>query len=224
MLFFKAWLETRWRFVFMLVSTALCLLIPYTMNAPTQRAWVGITLEFALLNCVTAAYLAGSGINAQTLYSATSGFHGSMLFTLSLPVSRRRLLLTRAGLGALETASFVLLTAGVLFVLRPATISAATVLRYLPGALLSTLAIYALSTLLACLLDEMWQFSGTLLLLGALWSLNMRLPAAIPYSPLHGLNLSGYAQTMPWASMAVSLAAIVLLLPASLWVLNRKEC
>jgi hypothetical protein len=136
------------------------------------------------------------------------------------------LLLTRAGVGALEVVGFVLLAALIQLLLRPATLSASSLARYAGGALVSTLAIYALSTLLACLLDEMWQFSCAMLLLGALWMINLRLPAIIPFNPLHALNVSAYAQpgAMPWASMAVSGVIAALALGASLLLLNRKEC
>jgi len=110
MLWFKAWLETRWRFAFLV---GLILLVWLSLewitatgvhtSVPAARLWMGIQLGSVLLYIFTAIYLAGSGINSQTLYAATTGFHGSMLFTLSLPISRRRLLFARAGLGALLT-------------------------------------------------------------------------------------------------------------------------
>ena len=65
-----------------------------------------------MLYIFTAIFLAGSGVNSQTTYGLTSGSHGSMLFTLSLPVSRRRLLFVRAGLGAIQTSVLVAILAG----------------------------------------------------------------------------------------------------------------
>ena len=85
---------------------------------------MGIQLGTVLLYIFTAIYLAGSGINSQTMYAATTGFHGSMLFTLSLPASRRRLLFARAGLGALLTLMLIVIMAGYILHLRPEATSA----------------------------------------------------------------------------------------------------
>lgn len=44
---------------------------------------------------------AGSGINSQSMWGLFHGFHPSMFFLLSLPMSRRRALLTRSAVGAI---------------------------------------------------------------------------------------------------------------------------
>jgi hypothetical protein len=109
MLWYKAWLETRWTLVFTFGSMLLIWLGPPLLGAHWARPWLGFQLGSAGLYCFTALFLADSGINSQPMYGLAPGFHGSMLFTLSLPVSRRRLLFVRAGFGAILCWSAVLL-------------------------------------------------------------------------------------------------------------------
>jgi hypothetical protein len=139
MLWFKAWLETRWRFGFVVGSILLVWVAPFWLplfglrvpaGFPASKLWVAIHLGTVLLYIYAAIFLAGSGINTQTTYSATSGFHPSMLFTLSLPVSRRRLLLVRAGLGALQTSFLVAIMAGYTLFERPGTTPVLQFLAY----------------------------------------------------------------------------------------------
>lgn len=223
MLLYKAWLETRWRFVFMIVSTALFWL-PRYMGAPTQKGWVGVAMGITLLNCMSALYLAGSGINSQTTYSALSGFHGSMLFTLSLPVSRQRLFFARAGFGAMESCAYIVMTTALIPLFQPDA-SLYQLLLYGARAVVCSLALYALSAFLSCILDEMWQFTGAILILGILAMLQFRFAAISFFSPLRGMSLLSCPLTAstPWAPMLTLVVCVVVLLFASVGVLERKE-
>ncbi|MGA2277443.1 MAG: hypothetical protein ABSG00_07555 [Terracidiphilus sp.] len=232
MLWFKAWLEMRWRVAF-LVGTILFiwltpLWIPATgvqPGAPAARLWMAIQLSSVLLYIFAAIYLAGSGINSQTMYSATSGFHGSMLFTLSLPISRRRLLFVRAGLGALQTCLLVVIMAVYILHLRPEATSVLQALVYLTRVIVCTMAIYAFSVLLACVLDEIWQFTGAFIFWTAVFLMQAKFDWIARISPLRGMSLNCYPMTapMPWAPVLGSLALTVLLLWASMHVVQSKE-
>jgi hypothetical protein len=234
MLWYKAWLETRWRFVFMLGSILLLWLAPQFLpffgfrlppGVPASRAWLGIHLGSILLYIVVANFLAGSGVNSQTTYAATSGFHGSMLFTLSLPVSRRRLLLVRAGLGAFLTGVLVAVMAGYTLFQRPGGASAFDALEYIARAIACTMAVYALSVLLACVLDEMWQFYAATFCWIAFYLLQSRFAVLAWLSPLRGMSLISYPVTalMPWAPVVASLALAGVFLCISALVLQRKQ-
>jgi hypothetical protein len=229
MLWYKAWLETRWRFFFLVGSIALTwllpVLIPPLSGAPASKQWVGTQLGSVLLFIFAAIYLAGAGINTQTLYSGTSGFHGSMLFTLSMPVSRRRLLFVRAGLGALQACALVAIMAGYTLLQRPGTTTTSQALLYGVRAIVCTMAIYALSVLLACVLDEMWQFTGAFIVWAAVFLLQSRIGVVARISPLRGMSPISYPVTasMPWAPLVASLVLAVALLYASVLVLQRKE-
>ncbi len=186
---------------------------------------MGVHLGSVLLYIFTAIFLAGSGINSQTTYGLTSGFHGSMLFTLSLPVSRRRLLFVRAGLGALQTSALVAIMAGFSLFQRPGATSALQSLAYITRAIVCTMAVYALSVLLACLLDEVWQLMGAGLCWVAVLVLQIKFDVVSRVSPLRGMNLISYPATgpMPWAPVITSLVFTGVLLYASSLVLQRKE-
>ena len=226
MLWYKAWLETRWRFVFTIGSMLLLLgTIGPLLVAPPEGVSRALKLGSILLYCFAALFLAGSGINSQTTYAATSGFHGSMLFTLSLPISRRQLFFVRVGLGAIETCIFVALMAGITLYWTPTGASALQAFQYGARAIICTMAVYSLSVLLACVLDEMWQFTGSCFCLGAALFLQFKFPLVRALSPLRGMSLWSYPITapMPWAPLITSVMLTGVLLYASVLVLQRKE-
>jgi ABC-2 type transport system permease protein len=234
MLWYKAWLETRWRFVFMVGSILLIWLTPLWLpsfgfrlpqGVPASKIWMGVHLGSVLLYIIAANFLAGSGVNSQTTYAAASGFHGSMFFTLSLPVSRRRLLLVRAGLGALLTSALVAVLAGYTLLQRPGGASSFEVVEYVARSIVCTMAVYALSVLMACVLDEMWQFYATSFFWMAFYLAQSRLAVIAWISPLRGMSLFSYPANapMPWAPIVASLAFAGICLCASVLVLQRKE-
>jgi len=235
MLCYKAWLETRWRFGFVVASILFVWLTPLWlpllgMRLPpgpvgTKAIWVGIHVGSVLLYVLAAGILAGSGVNTQTTYGATTGFHGSMLFTLSLPVSRRQLLFVRAGLGALQTSVLVAIMAEFTLLQIPGGASVIQSISYIARAVACTMAIYALSTVLACLLDEMWQCSGVCLFCVALFLAQSRSDVIAQISPFRGMSLLSYriAAPMPWAPVLASLLFAAALLYASMLILQRKE-
>ena len=234
MLWFKAWLETRWRFGFLILSIFVIWLTPHWLpsfgirlptGVPASRLWMAIHLGSVLLCIFTAIYLAGSGINSQTTYAATSGFHPSMLFTLSLPVSRRRLLFVRAGLGALQTSFLVVIMAGYTLVQRPGATSTLQWLAYMTRAIGCTMAVYALSVLLACLLDEMWQLMCGCLCWAAVLVLQLRFDLVSRLSPLRGMSLISYplGGPIPWAPITASVLLTIAFLSLAVLVVRRKE-
>ena len=232
MLWYKAWLETRWRFVFLVGSILFVWLTPEWITAtgvhsgvPAARLWMAIQLGSVFLFIFTAIFLAGSGINTQGAHTFTPGFHGSMLFTLSLPVSRRRLLFVRTGLGALQTCILVVIMAVYVVHLRPESTSALQALIYLTRTIVCTMAIYASSVLMACVLDEVWQFTGAFIFWAAVFLVQSKFDMLARVSPLRGLSLNCYPITapIPWAPIMASLALAGGFLCASMLVVQRKE-
>lgn len=226
MLWYKAWLETRWRFGFTLLCTLALMTLPIAYKAPAKAVWIGYQLQTSLLGAFAAIYAAGSGVNAQTFYGATSGFHGSMYFTLSLPVSHMRLLLTRAAMGAAQMAILVaVMAAQALYFHPPQPLTVAQVALYGVRAIVCSLAIYALAVLLSCLLDEMWMFWVCCLIVGFLWPLQFQQNWLGWLNPLRGLGLMALPITapLPWATMLASVAIAALLLAASARILQSRE-
>jgi hypothetical protein len=133
-----------------------------------------------------AVLLGGAGINAQTNTGMAQVFHGSMLYTLSLPVSRMRLLHTRAlaGTGALAVVCATALFAVVVGsrfegrVVDLGELLPIGLLMFLGG-----LAFFALSTLLAVYLNEMWQALWGISAIGVLSTAIRFVPGAASLDP-----------------------------------------
>ena len=125
MLWYKYWLETRFLVLFMVLyaifPVALLTLTPRPANAPqgsvaTAQGAVGF---FAVYYSMIPVLLAGSGIKAQAGPGATKGLYGSTYFTLSLPISRFRLIASRAGMGMLETAGIFAIAPCAVWIMFP---------------------------------------------------------------------------------------------------------
>ena len=130
-LWWKAWLELRWRFLTPLAAAPLLFFWPVPtelLPAPDllARLKAGPGGFGALLNTLSlfvwpllAVLYAGAGINTQTAYSPGQAVHPSMLFTLALPVTRRRLLLMRAAAGVLAFSTVVAWLCAVAWIALP---------------------------------------------------------------------------------------------------------
>ena len=169
--------------------------------------------------------LAGSGVNSQTAYSPAPGNDGSMLFTLSLPVSRRRLLFVRAGLGALLTNVLIAVMAGYTLSQRPEGANPLQAIEYLARAIVCTMAVYSLSVLISCLLATMWQLYAGIFFWMMVLVLQLKIGFVAWLSPLRGMTLISYPLTapFPWAPIVASLVFAGVCLAASVLVLQRKE-
>jgi hypothetical protein len=228
MLWYKSWLETRWRFVFVLGSVVLqWLVIMLASTEGSEMIWARLSLTAPLMFCFAAIFLAGSGVNTQSFYGVTSGYHGSMLFTLSLPVSRRQLFLARAALGAVEMSVAIAFVAAITLGAHPdqPPLGAVAALGYFGRAVICSLAVYALSMVLACAVDETWQFNGCCLLLGAALLLQSRSDWLTRISPLRGMSPLSHSVTgpAPWSALLASVLLTVVLLLVALRINERKQ-
>jgi hypothetical protein len=234
MLWHKAWLETRFRLLFTLGFMVLLLVFTYSSRTAAPAAGarspiVGIVLfsnpTFVVMAC---AMLAGAGIATQPSLQATKGLHGSTLFTLSLPVSRLRLLAVRAGFGWLEMAGAIgALCCGMWFAssqLR-GTATALDMFDYGGTLIACASGLYTLSVLLATFLDDQWRVWGTMIGSAALWWLSTHtpLPASMNIFRAMGEGSPLVAHTMPWLAMTFSLGLAAILLFAAFRVVQHRE-
>lgn len=234
MLWYKGWLETRFRLLFILGVMMFILAVQYssrtTLRTGPRSVVVTVIGSFtAILLMMVCAMLAGAGIQTQPSFQATKGTHGSSLFTLSLPVSRLRLLAVRAGIGWLEVvATIATLCAGMwlvwLPVLRPIA-TAAQMSEYALTLIACGSALYFLSVLLATFLDDQWRTWGTMFAAGALWWISHRawLPAFIDIVQAIGKNSPLITHNMPWPAMAFSLTLAAAFFFAALKVAQSRE-
>ena len=92
MLWYKSWLETRVRAAVALFFMGVFLFGEYRSVLAAPRSLFDVEQSAWLVVPMICIMLSGAGIVTQPAFQATKGLHGSTLFTLSLPVTRFRLL------------------------------------------------------------------------------------------------------------------------------------
>jgi hypothetical protein len=225
MLCYKGWLETRFRLLFTVGITAFILSIQHSVHyaASARGRQVAILTIFGFVipavMVAICAMLAGAGIDTQPTFQATKGLHGSTLFTLSLPVSRLRLLAVRS--------SIALLCGGIWLVtpLVRATATGTEMLKYSATVLVCSSAVYFFSVLLGTFLDDQWRIYGTMIAAGALeWlSSHAPLPAFADIFRAMGKGSPVIAHAMPWSAMGFSLGLSALLFVVALKIAQARE-
>jgi hypothetical protein len=234
MLWHKGWLETRFRLLFSLGFTTIILVLQYSARtaAPPpggKSAAFGLVMfgspTLVLMVC---ALLGGAGIVTQPSLQATKGLHGSTLFTLSLPVSRLRLLAVRASIGWFEAAGVIGALCCGMWLVSPALRAMATpveMLQYAGTLIACASALYYFSVLLATFLDDQWRAWGSMIASAALWWLSTHTPLPA-YANIFRAMREGsppLAHTMPWTAMAFSLGLAAILFFAALKVVQTRE-
>lgn len=227
MLWMKAWLETRWRLLYVLGLPLAGLALRWTAgvhSAEDARKLVAWLSFFAIFSPI---YLAGAGIRTQSGLQATKGIHGSMYYTLSMPVSRLRLLSIRTACGFLETAAVdaIVLSSAWLCIPAVRMLAAVDLLQLILAAIVCTACFFFLSALLATFLTESWQIWGSLLVVALIWQAISH--ASIPASA----NVFQFAadasplvtHTLPWPAMTISVAASIILFLVSWRVVQVRE-
>jgi hypothetical protein len=172
--------------------------------------------------------LAAAGITTQSSFQQTKGLHGSTLFTLSLPVSRLRLLAVRAGLGWLESASFLGVLCLVIWIVFPhvrGSLKPEEMAMYAATLIVCSLGIYSVPVLLATWLDDLGRMLGSVPILAALWWLFRHTPLPASMDPFRAMGEASplVAHTMPWMAMASSFGLAALLFFAALKIVQRRE-
>lgn len=226
MLWYKAWRETRWRALIPLVMAVYALSQVHLRTGPAQS--VAAALRFlSVLWMLAPMMLAGSGVRTEPVFQPVKGLHGSMYFTLSLPVSRFRLFAARVGVGMLETAAIILpcsVAAGMLPELS-GHVSIADAFRYGLTVLLCGTGFFGLSTLLSAFLEQLWQIWGSMgaVLLTPLLFNTIGLPQSLNVLRAMGNSSPLVTHTMPWPAIGVSLGVAAIFLLAALKVVQTRE-
>jgi hypothetical protein len=234
MLWLKGWLETRFRFCFALVFLAPLLAVAHAVPATPAAAGARLPIFAVIIFTnptfivVACAFLAGAGIATQPSFQAVKGVHGSILFTLSLPVSRLRLLAVRAFIGWLEAVCAIGLFCCALWLATPtlrAVATATEMFEYAGTMMVCASALYFLSVLLGTFLDDQWRVWGTMLGSAGLWWLTSRsfVPASADIFRAMGADSPLIAHTVPWTPMAFSLGLCAILFCAALRIVQTRE-
>jgi hypothetical protein len=228
MLWHKGWLETRFRLLFTVALMGLILTFQHSART-TPQGIVGIVIfSNPVLVVMVSAMLAGAGVATQPSFTVTKGIHGSTLFTLSLPVSRARLLGVRAGIGWLEGAGVIGVFCCALWFLSPALrgmVTPADMFKYAATLVACASAIYSLSVLLGTFLDDQWRVWGTAIASTALWWLSTHIPVPAFADIFRGMGRRSplIAHTMPWNAIGFSVGLAAILFLAALKIVKARE-
>ncbi len=171
MLWRKAWLECKYRFLLCFVmSAALGLSAVVQVDQTVAQKVLGNFAALAsLVGPLGALILAGSGINTQTNWGMLQGFHPSMYFLLSMPVAREKLLRVRALMGLGLSFIWIAGTAALIGLLETLAGRASDwtgMISSLPNLLVGTTVFYMLTVWLTAFLDEFWAGMVSLTVMG----------------------------------------------------------
>ncbi len=117
-----AWRDVRWKLALMaIVNTAISAL--FLDDAVAGGVWIRrLSTTMPMLFAMNAIVLANAGVATQVSQRPGQVVHSSMLFLLSLPLSRKRLVLVREATGMVAALSLMLLTLGAYWLLSDATV------------------------------------------------------------------------------------------------------
>lgn len=222
MLWLKGWLETRFRFLFILgVTSSIAVLMHSNDLAATLNM-----IPFVII--MTCAFLAGAGIATQPSLQASKGLHGSTLFTLSLPVSRLRMLAVRSGIGWLEVAAVLGVFSCEMWLILPwlrGSVTPIVMVEEAATLIVCGSIVYFVSVLLGTVLDDQWRTWGTFLSSFALIALSIRFSLPPFANVLQGIGKRSplVAHTMPWSVMAFSGVVSSVLFFTAMKVAQRRE-
>jgi hypothetical protein len=220
-LLMKAWMETRWRILGLAVYLLIALALKYGNPAGTgvlTTAWFMLTFLAILLG--------GSGVNSQAPLGLSEGIAGSTQFTISLPVTRLRLLAIRTAVGLAETAAVTALTAVFIWALFPATSQATTPADF--ARLVLTTILFLTAPCCAHVFFSTWSeepFSlayagGSLILLLLLCH---HLTPEVDIIRAFGMASPLETHQLPWSQLTTSVIAAVILLVAAVLVVRGRE-
>ena len=234
MLWKKGWYETRTRLLFVLAVVVALTVLTITGDPPPAAAGLGPLIAVTTIPAMAAALLlAGAGVKTQLGGLRRSrGLHGSMYYTLSLPVKRTRLFSVRVSLGLAETAVILVLTWAALLLVHSAIRLHPTpsdLFKPTPSDLFKqgvvtffrATAVYSLGVFFSTFLDEVYQHWATIFTVVSTFVILNRvpLPAWMQSSLASPLN----THTMPWTAMAVLLGLSGMLLLIALKIVRSLE-
>ena len=229
MLWKKGWYETRTRLLFALALVVVIAVLT-TGDPPPAAAGFGPAIAATMIPAMFAALLLpGTGVKTQLGgLRRSKGLHGSMYYTLSLPVTRTRLFNVRVSLGLAETAAIQVLTYSAIWLVQPAIRSntaSSLLLKHGVAAFFCVTAVYSLGVFFAAFLDEVYQHWATVFtVVGTMVILSrVPLPASIDAFLVLSLASPLNTHTMPWIAMAVLLGLSGMLLLIALKIVRSLE-
>lgn len=166
-----AWRDVRWKVALMaIVNTAISSL--FLDDTVSGDIWIRrLSTTLPMLFAMNAIVLANAGVATQISQRPGQVVHSSMLFLLSLPIARSRLVLVREATGAIAALLLMLLTLGVYWALTVELRAALTSLQAVQFVLCVAsfmLFAYSVSAAFSTVLDQLWQTYASLGLISVL--------------------------------------------------------
>ena len=228
MLWKKGWYETRTRLLVVLAVVVVIAVL--TMDPAPAAAGFGPLVAATMIPAMIAALLLpGAGVKTQLGgLQRSKGLHGSMYYTLSLPVTRTRLFNVRVSLGLAEAAVVQVLTFAAILLVHPAGgphVILSDLCKHGVAAFFCVTAVYSLGVFFAAFLDEVYQHWATVFtVVGTAVILN-RVPLPALMAPFLVLSLASplNTHTMPWIAMVVLLGLSGMLLLIALKIVRSLE-
>jgi hypothetical protein len=226
MLWMRAWLETRWRVAYVLAYPLIILAIGRLLALSPAAI---NTIFFAVFGlCVLASMnFGGAGIHTRSIFHTMRGQHESMTFTLTLPVSRVRLLIVRAAFGLLETVGFIAVVICAEWALYPAmraNLTLPNTLKSILEGLAFCIAVYFLSVFFATFLEDLPKIyaTATALVFLMLVAMLLHLPRSVDIFRVMTDNPAA-AHPIHWGRIAVSCGVALISFLAAMWFVQTHE-
>ena len=226
MLWYKAWLETRWRMLMPLTLMLFVLITGHSKGllAPGPKSVLTVLpFWWPLLPLV----IAGSGIDTETPFRVMKGVHGSTAFILSLPVSRFRLFFARILFVLATMVCFTVAVCGLAWLVFPELRASAMQdgAGYMVCALSCGFAILGLATFFATFLDQQIRILACMavVLLPRLLESLVNAPNSIDIFRAAGDLSPLITHVMPWAYVSLLFGLGTLFLLAAIKIIQLKE-
>lgn len=254
MLWYKAWLETRWRFLIglgLLVCSAAVTVLTYPRVLELLKAVPAVDLGGEIGRRINEAvtlardyrgylwsnWYRQSLMQLWTIFAVLLGTGGLLsqvsgggaLFTLSLPVSRTRLLAVRAATGLAELLVMVLVPTLLIPLLSPAigrSYGLGDALVHAACLFIAGSVFFSLASLLSTVFSDVWRPLMIALCLAAFLAVAEQfMDGQSPYSLLGTMSGARYFHGggLPWPGLFVSAAASALMLYGAALNLARRD-
>jgi hypothetical protein len=250
MLWYKSWLETRWRF---LIGLALILcsaagsvwtypqvvkllpLVPTNIGGIIgDRIREAAVLARSYDGFVWSHWFRQNLSQLTTLFAVVLGTAGVLspsggaLFTLSLPVSRQRLLAVRAATGLAELLALAFIPSLLIPLLSPAIgqhYSVTSVLVHGICLFIAVSVFFGLAFLLSTIFNDMWRPLLIALAIAIVLSLIDQLYGIPGYSIYHVMSGESYFRSgqLPWGGLLASIAISAAFYYGAVATLARRD-
>jgi hypothetical protein len=172
--------------------------------------------------------LSGAGVHSPSGLRVSRGVHGSAYFTLSLPVSRFRILAVRAATGMIETVGVILIVVPAIWALIPmvrTTASIGDAARFALVLAATMCGFYSVALLISVAFDMLWRVWGAFgFLLAARWVLaHSNFPAAMDSFRAISSGAPLVTHTLPWQAMVLPLGVAAILFRWAVRIAETRE-